>query len=116
MNKELKRPSLGGLGYPVSQRAEILKNHALGLPVSASQASISRWKQRLHPKERKKGAKNHLSGEYLELLKLYRAIYPKAHIAEISNFIFRRPRIFYPSMISRAEKAMQNTRKIRIGM
>lgn len=114
MQEAQLHPSKGGLGYPVSQRAESIQNFDHGLPISASKASISRWKKRLHPKKRQKGQKNHLNGEYLEILKYYRLTYPKAYLTEVSNALLQlssEPRIFHPSMISKAESALHLTWK-----
>lgn len=114
MEQELNRPRKGGLGYPTSQRAEMIENYELGLPIRASKASISRWKKNLHAKKRQKGQRNQLKGEYLELLKLYRLAHPKANLSEISNFILQhssKPRIFHPSTISKVETELNITRK-----
>ena len=83
-------PSLGGTrGYETNWRQEMLNAYNQGEAVTASRASIFRWRQRLLP-YRSCGNKEAetIVGEALLSLAVYLAAYPQAEADEIAIFIY----------------------------
>ena len=84
-------PSRGGSrGYSIEYRLEALRHFANGNggSVTASDASISRWRRNLVPLVQKgNGPKVNLVGEHKFPLVLFRWAYPKAHASVIIEFI-----------------------------
>lgn len=88
-------PRKGGCkGYDIFFRLQQIAAFDANQPIVVSIASIYRWKDDYRPKPNNHRHRDAvISGEYEELMKLYRLVYPTATLWEISNFILHHARI-----------------------
>ena len=116
---QLPDPSRGGArGFDVHMRKWAIALRDAGLPMihfPMSLRTIQRWKKRVVPYKMNGGADpdKSMSWQHLNLLLVYRTVYPDAHLQDLSDFMLYATQIFYSTQeISRAEKHLGLTRKV----
>jgi hypothetical protein len=111
--RKTPHPRRGGRGYDTWFHQEQLAKAAASEAVDVSEASILRWRERLHPYcPRGNKAREQVMGVDLINLVTFLKAWPKAHLDEMAIFIYNKGGPLYPiTVISKRLDELKITKK-----